>query len=1064
MRQGELIAGRYRVVRRVGSGGMGTVYEALDGDTGAAVALKTLRVGADFEVRAQTRLVREAYALSEVRHPAVVRYIDHGVSPEHGPFLVMAWVVGETLDERLRTTGVDPTEALSLVRRLASGLSAVHASGVVHRDLKPANVMLPSDDVERAIVVDFGVARLALGSGVTTTGDSVGTPRYMAPEQIRNARSVDQKTDVFALGCILFECLTGAPAFEGADPVTVLARILFDPLPVPSARRPGLPHSLDAVVARMLDRDASRRPTAADMDRLAVGLLSGLDPASRALGSPGRRRPGGPDVGALERTSWATSDELGPPSFRLDTLAPLDAVRTALPSLPGQFFGRDAEIGSLLTILRSKTPAVTVWGGPGVGKTRLVVETVRRAVDAGDPRWDAVIYADLTESRDADDVVRTLATAAHVSLESSATPEVGLAGALGKLGRALLVLDRAEHLAALVGTFTQALRRGAPRLQVIAASRRKASLPGAIAIELEPLPADGSTGRLSLAAALFLERSGLASGELDPRVAERAERVVAALEGNPLAIELSAQAAQILSLDGLLARVARPGHGFGAVEAPMRSALERSFELLPEAERAAFAQCAVFRGGFTFEAAEAVVRAPRGSVLSLVQSLREHSLVTARTLDRGGEVRLAMPAAVRDLAWEKLRALPEARAALRRHAAYYAAAHARPPGARSGEALERDADNLLAAAEFSLCEDDGDPEAGFGALVALEPVILPRGAVAGYLKLLDDAISRASALVGSTDAAGATAVRAIRARFDGPAGRTARARADLTLCLEEVRRAEDRHREGLVLLDLGVIHHLEHDWVEARRHYEAALERLRRVDDPRALGRCLGNIGALRHDDGDLPGAAALYREAIGLLEHAGENRRQANFMGNLALIEQELGDPRAALGLFERAVSLLEPIRDARLLAIVLGNLGVLELERGDATAAIALHERALALLAGSEDVRSRTLCLVRLAAGLARVGRPGLAGARLAQAGQLAEGASPVLVEIVALAHAFIDLASGDRSPATDDAAAAAQRRVDRALGARHGDRPLRDQSDDLRSMLRILTRLIGQREPQR
>jgi len=187
--------------------------------------------------------------------------------------------------------------------------------------------------------------------------------------------------------------------------------------------------------------------------------------------------------------------------------------------------------------------------------------------------------------------------------------------------------------------------------------------------------------------------------------------------------------------------------------------------------------------------------------------------------------------------------------------------------------------------------------------------------------------------------------------------------------------------------------------------------------------------------------------------------------MGNLALIEQELGDTGAAHELFESARALLEPIRDARSLAVVLGNFGVLELELGEGLRAISLHERALALLAGSEDTRSRTLCLARLAAALAAVGRPAVAEARLAQAERLAQGPSPLLVEIVALARAFIDLASGDGAHVDPKSAlAAAKRRINRALEARQGDRPLRNQSDDIRAMLRILARLIAQRENAR
>ena len=158
-----------------------------------------------------------------------------------------------------------------------------------------------------------------------------------------------------------------------------------------------------------------------------------------------------------------------------------------------------------------------------------------------------------------------------------------------------------------------------------------------------------------------------------------------------------------------------------------------------------------------------------------------------------------------------------------------------------------------------------------------------------------------------------------------------------------------------------------------------------------------------------------------------------------------------------------------------------MLELELGEGRRAVALYERALALLSGSGDTWSRTLCLARLAAALAGLDRPALAGARLAQAERLAAGASPLLIEIVALARAFIDLASSDDAPlaagvvdagaaaplsagAVDAGVAAAKLRIERALEARDGDRPLRDQSDDLRSMLRVLARLVTERESRR
>ena len=930
------------------------------------------------------------------------------------------------------------------------------------------------------MVVDFGVARVAMGSGVTATGDYVGTPRYMAPEQIRNARSVDAKADVFALGCILFECLTGARAFAETDPVTVIARILFEATPAPSALRPELPPSLDRLVASMLERDPARRCTMDEAKAFAADLRADLERTAIAL--PARRRSASDDREALPieaRPPWATADDAAPPSFAVGTNAVLEAARRALPVMHGAFVGRGDERGRLRAILRAGSPVIAVWGGPGVGKTRLVVEVVREAIDAHDPPWDALVYAELGEARDTDEVLRAFATAAHVSVESSTTPELALAGALGKLGRVLLIADPVEHIAPLIATLSRAFQRAAPRLQLIALSRRKGCPSDGVALEVGALPTAATDGSLSSAARLILERMAPGSpGPVPAAAAERAERLASALEGNPLAIELAVPSAQILGVDGLLARLAIHADGaLGGIEpvrVGMHAALESSYGLLTERERAAFAQCAVFRGPFAFEAAEAVIDGCDVPVFDLVRSLREHSLLTERPVGLDGEVRLAMPAAVRDLAWQKLRSVFDPDPALCRHAAYYARLHERrASGVSSAELarLERDADNLFAVAEFCLAGDPpGEREGhdaadGIRALVALEPAILPRGAVSGYLRLLDEAIAWTDARGGAVFASLGASVRSIRARFDGPAGRAARAKADLARCLDDARAHGDGYREGLVLLDLGVIHHLEHDWGEARKQYEAAVERLESVDAPWAFGRCLGNVGALCHDDGDLQAAARMYGQAIDLLKQAGEDRRRANFTGNLALVAQELGDPERSRALFERSLALLESIRDARLLAIVLGNLGVLELECGDANRAVALHERALALLAGSGDVRSRVLCLARLAAALAALDRTARARGRLAQAERLAAEAGELVVEVVELTRAFLHLADSRAAAAEGrggDALASlasAKLRAERAEHARHGDRSLRERSDDVRAALRILGRMLAE-----
>ena len=278
---GTTVAGRFEIHSPIGQGGMSVVYAALDKLTGERVALKMLL---DLDVLDPERFVREALMLSELTHPGVVRYIAHG-SVESRPYLVMEWLTGEDLDARLARQGLTVTESVALVRRVADALAVAHARGIVHRDIKPANVFLPSGDTLRAKVLDFGIARRRRGThAATRTGLVLGTPGYMPPEQVRGDRALDARADVFALGCVLFECLTGTPPYEGESAVVIIARIVMADAPSAASLRPDLPADLVALVARMMSRDPDQRPRdAAEV----VRLLDALAPiAAENAGAP----------------------------------------------------------------------------------------------------------------------------------------------------------------------------------------------------------------------------------------------------------------------------------------------------------------------------------------------------------------------------------------------------------------------------------------------------------------------------------------------------------------------------------------------------------------------------------------------------------------------------------------------------------------------------------------------------------------------------------------------------------------------------------------------------------
>ncbi len=262
---------------------MGSVWKAIDQQTGALVALKLLH-GRD--PRDAARFVREAQVIAGLEHPAIVRFVADGQLSDTERFLVMEWLEGESLADRLDRAPLTLAETLALGRSAADALGALHVHGVVHRDLKPSNIFLEGKDPQRVKVIDFGIARRSDGPEVTRTGVLLGTPGYIAPEQARGDRNIDSRADVFALGCVLFKCITGEGAFGGEDDLTVLLRVVKG-----TARRtreivPQIPDEVDRVVAWMLARRPDDRPRDASLVAAALARLVEIYGPSRPADDP----------------------------------------------------------------------------------------------------------------------------------------------------------------------------------------------------------------------------------------------------------------------------------------------------------------------------------------------------------------------------------------------------------------------------------------------------------------------------------------------------------------------------------------------------------------------------------------------------------------------------------------------------------------------------------------------------------------------------------------------------------------------------------------------------------
>ena len=260
---GRVIAGRYALERLLGRGGMGLVFQARHVAVGRRVAVKILRPEYARSDEAVARFHREAKAAASVGSPHIVEVIDFGYSEDGGAYLAMELLEGEDLAALLRRKGpLEPSRAVALARQVAEALAAAHGRGIVHRDLKSGNVFVSRGD--RVKVLDFGVSKVLdpsdNGSFDTAQGAMIGTAHYMAPEQASDGRGVDARADLYSLGCILFEMLTGELPFVGATPVEVLYKHVHESPRRPSSIRPGVPRALDALVLKLLAKDREGRP------------------------------------------------------------------------------------------------------------------------------------------------------------------------------------------------------------------------------------------------------------------------------------------------------------------------------------------------------------------------------------------------------------------------------------------------------------------------------------------------------------------------------------------------------------------------------------------------------------------------------------------------------------------------------------------------------------------------------------------------------------------------------------------------------------------------------------
>lgn len=348
--------GPYRLRRIVGRGAMGDVYEAEDTVRERVVALKLMSQTLSNDPVFRTRMQREARTAGRLQEPHVVPIHDYG-EIDGQLYVDMRLIDGKDLAAMLKRYGpLPPPRAVAITRQIGSALDAAHAAGVTHRDVKPENILVSHDDF--AYLVDFGIASATSDEKLTQLGSTVGTLYYMAPERFSSG-DVTYRADIYALACVLYECLTGSPPYRG-DQLSVMGAHLSQPIPRPSAARPGIPAGFDNVIARGMAKDpADRYATCGDLSAAAYSALATPDqdratdilqrsqvaqlPAGFASTPPGGFAPSSPAVpvpGSAPSTGWPAPSVPGAP------VAPSAPVPTPWAGVPGWGVGHTGTTGA----------------------------------------------------------------------------------------------------------------------------------------------------------------------------------------------------------------------------------------------------------------------------------------------------------------------------------------------------------------------------------------------------------------------------------------------------------------------------------------------------------------------------------------------------------------------------------------------------------------------------------------------------------------------------------------------------------------------------------------------
>jgi len=880
--------GNYEILERLGAGGMGEVYRAKDTRLGRQVAIKTILPNPHSHPEALLRFEQEARCASALNHPNIVTIYELGhLNGTH--YIAMEMICGQTLRTLLAAGALPFRKAIAIATQIADALAKAHETGLVHRDLKPENLMVTDDGIVK--ILDFGLAKLFVSDlakdpeaptavdALTEPGTLMGTIGYMSPEQA-NSGCVDFRSDQFSFGVVLYEMVTGRPAFRGKGKAEIMAAILRDQPERLSSIKLQAPAPFFWILERCLAKDPNQR------------YVSTRDLAR--------------DLATIR-------------DLRIDVNTRDAVPRTGnMPVQRTTFIGREREAADLQQLLgREDVRLVTLTGPGGIGKTRLALQVVGSISDsfAG-----GVCFVSLSAVRGDESLNAAIAQAIGLrEVPGQSSRESLREYVRGLTQPMLLLLDSFEHLVSTASDIAELLTLS-PQLTVVVTSQAPLHVYGeyefpvpSLAIpDPQTVPGPEALSRFP-AVALFVERAKAVKHDfaITKENAATIAAICTRLDGLPLAIELAASRVKLLSPAAMLARLESSLNLLtgGARDLPvrqqtLRGTVDWSYSLLDPAEQSLFRRLSVFIGGYTLEAVEAVcdTKGDLGvDVLDGMASMVDKSL-TQQLEQPGAETRFLMLSTIREYALERLAESGEESATRRAHAAYYLVL-AEDCGAELAsrpEWLERfdlEHHNFREALEFLI--RTGDAEWG-----------MRLGAALFHFWEMREHFAEGRALLGAL------------LKLPGAARQKLRAR---------------------VLFYAAVLTAAQGDLASAQKLQQESLDTSRELQDQRGVAVALNALGVTARDRGDLATACSLFEQCVATWRDLGSPVDTARALSNLANVVKLQGDNARASALYDECVAIFRDAGDATGVAWTINYQGDLLRETADFAAARSCYEQSL-------------------------------------------------------------------------------------------------------------------------